>query len=153
MSNGTRRLPERDWSARIQRQTPSGRTTCFAAGVRKTSFDTTCDLEEIPRRIGKAGIVFANGRIDERDETADGGLLVGGELADGRLVAAAALGPLVGERAGREGLAGFGLHLHRLHAVEVGGVGDDRRAAGGQVGEGNIGSGINNRRDKEKQGQ
>ena len=62
------------------------------------------------------------------------------ELADGRLVAAAALGPLLGQRAGGQRLAGLGLHLHRLQVVEVGRVVDDRRAAGGQVGEGDVGA-------------
>ena len=73
------------------------------------------------------------------------------ELADGRLVAAAAFGPLVGQRGDRQRLAGLGLHFHRLQAIEVGRVVDDRRAAGGQVGEGDVGGGAEEGWSEEKQ--
>ena len=75
------------------------------------------------------------------------------EFADSRLVAAAALGPLVGQRGGLQRLAGLCLHLHRLHAIEIGRIIDDRRAARGEVGEGDLRSGVDNRRSQEKPGK
>ena len=122
-----------------------GEDDVFAAGVWKPGLDIICDFEEVPRRFGILRIIIAGCRIHERDQATDGGLLVFGEFADRCLVAAAALGPLIGQCGDRQPLARLDLHFHRLHAVEIGRVVDDRRVAGGQVGEGDIGGGADKR--------
>ena len=123
---------------------------CLPRVCGNASLDIARDLEEVPRRIGILRIVLADRRSISATTLRMAVFSSSAELADRGLVAAAALGPLLGQRAGRQRLAGLGLHLHRLQAVEVGRVVDDRRAAGGQVGEGDVRGGAEEGRREEK---